>query len=79
MYHIVDEVYAFPGLNEVVYGAYRYGYCARQLQHQAVPQQFQDIVPQLQACQTQFDTQVSQPAMACVLGSFPKDAVTRTE
>ena len=72
MYHIVDEIYAFADLNEIVYATYRFDYCARQLQRQAVPEKFQNILPQLQACQTQFGMQVSKPAMVCVRAVFPK-------
>lgn len=78
LYHIVDEVYAYASLNEVVYGSYRYDYCVRQLQHQPVPAQFQDSVPRLQACQAQFGLQISQTALACVRESFPTAADLHT-
>jgi hypothetical protein len=71
MYHIVDEVYAFPDLNQIVYGTYRYEYCARELRHQPVPLHFQKIYPRLQACQQQFNMTVSKPAVDCVRAAFP--------
>jgi hypothetical protein len=71
MYHIVYEVYAFPNLNEIVYGAYRYDYCAHQLRQQPVPAQIQDIMPKLLACQTQFGMAVSKQAVDCVRAVFP--------
>ena len=79
MYHIVDEVYAFAGLNETVYATYRFDYCAHQLQRQAVPEKFQDVFPQLQACQAQFGMQVTKPAMACVRGVFTKQPIAQPE
>jgi hypothetical protein len=74
MYHIVDETYAAPGLNDIVYGIYRFEYCARQLQYQSAPLQFKTIVTQLQACQAQYGRQASQQAISCIRAAFPKQA-----
>lgn len=71
LYHIVDEVYTYPTLNQVVYPTYRFEYCTRQLQHLPVPAQFRQIAPQLLDCQTKFGTTVSTQAVDCV-----RDAMT---
>lgn len=71
MHQIVDEAYAFPALNDIVYGIYRFETCARQLQHQLVSPPFQELAPHLLACQEQYRRQVSKAAVACVRGVFP--------
>lgn len=76
MYQIVDEAYAFPDLNEIVYGIYRYEHCARQLRHQREPSTFAVIHAQLQACQARFGRKVSKQAVACVRAVFPSPANT---
>jgi hypothetical protein len=72
MYHIVDEVYVSPHLNALVYGIYRFEYCAHQLQDQTVPQHFDAIAPKLFVCQTQFAGDDSKALVACVRGVFPQ-------
>jgi hypothetical protein len=69
LYQIVDEVYAYPDLNQIVYGTYRFEYCAHQQRHQPVPS-LQDSVAQLQVCQGQFGMSVSKQAVDCVRGVF---------
>lgn len=71
MYQIVDETYAYPDLNDIVYGIYRYQYCARQLRHEAVPVTLQTVQPQLRACQKRYGRQVSKHAIDCVRAVFP--------
>ena len=75
MYQIVDEAYAFPALNDIVYGIYRFESCARQLQHRLAPPRLQQVAPQLLACQKQYGRQVSKAAVACVRGVFPKNTI----
>lgn len=75
LYHIVDEVYAYPDLNQIIYGTYRFEYCAQQLRHQPVPS-LQDSVEQLQACQLQFGMTVSKQAVDCVHAVFSKQQST---
>ena len=85
MYHIVDEVYAYPDLNQIVYGTYRFEYCAHQLRHQPVLS-LQNSIVQLQACQAQFGMTVSKQAVDCVRTVFtappavtaPPDAATKS-
>ena len=77
MYHVIDEVYAFPGLNEIVYGTYRYEYCVHQLQQQSVPRQLQDVFPHLLACQSQYGMTVSKQVVACVRAAFPNSTNTQ--
>ena len=76
MYQIVEEVYAYPTLNQVIYPTYRFEYCARQLQHLPVPAQLAQIAPQLQACQNQFGNTVSAQAVACVRKAVAEAAQT---
>lgn len=71
MYQIVDETYACPNLNDIVYGIYRYEYCARQLRHERVPVKLETVQPQLQACQARFARHVSKAAIDCVRAIFP--------
>lgn len=71
MYQFVDDTFAFPELNDSVYGIYRFEYCVRQLQHRAVPRQLQEVSRQLLACQTQLDNQTPANAVSCVRRSFP--------
>lgn len=72
LYHIVDEIYADPDLNDIVYGIYRHEYCTRQLQYQSVPLRFENVMAQLQGCQAQYGRQVSQQAIACIRAAFPQ-------
>lgn len=80
MYQIVDDIYEFRDLNDVVYGIYRYEYCAQQLRHQVMPPNLAAVHPQLQACQARFGRQVSKAAVDCVRAIFPmtpKQATTK--
>lgn len=72
MYQNVNDTYAFPELNDFVYGIYRFEYCVRQLQHRPVPQHLQEVSTQLLACQTQFAGHASSQVVACVRNTFPK-------
>lgn len=78
MYQNVDEVYAFPDLNDIVYGIYRFETCARQLQHQLVSPPLQEVASQLLACQKQYGRQVSKDAVSCVRSVFAKDSESET-
>jgi hypothetical protein len=71
MYQFVEDTYAFPDLGDGVYGIYRFEYCVRQLKHRGVPQQTQDVSPQLRACQAKYGSQVSRQAFSCVRAVFP--------
>lgn len=72
MYQIVDETYACPRLNDIVYGIYRYEICTRQLQHAPVPGSISSVYAQLQNCQSRYHRQVSSQAVACVRAVFAK-------
>lgn len=75
MHVIVQETFAFPSLNDVVYPTYRFEYCVRQMQHKPVPTNLQAVAAQLLACQAQFGSQPSKPATECILASFPSEPV----
>ena len=74
LHAIVEEVYTFPELNEVIYATYRFQYCVRQLQHRFVPHNLQPIYNELLACQQQYGNQASKESTVCVLNSFPQGA-----
>jgi hypothetical protein len=78
MYQIVEETYAYPSLNDIVYGVYRFEACARQLQLQLTPPPLQTVAPQLLACQNRFGRQVSKAAVTCVHDVFAKDSKSKT-
>jgi hypothetical protein len=75
LYQIVDEVYAYPDLNQIVYGTYRFEYCAHQLRQQPVPVLANCIAP-LRVCQTQFGVTVSRQAVDCVRAVFSLPATS---
>lgn len=50
MQEILDEVNSFPTLNPEIYSIYRMARCFRRMTNQDVPQDFKDVVPQLEAC-----------------------------
>lgn len=77
LYQIVDETYAYPDLNDVVYAMYRFEHCARQLQNQPLPEQLGKVMPQLQACQAHFGRDVSKQAVTCVRAVFPSRSNTQ--
>lgn len=70
MYQVVDEAYTFTDLNDVIYGIYRYEYCARQLRHQRVPSKFETVYPQLRTCQAHFDRHATKQTVTCVRSVF---------
>lgn len=79
MYQIVDETYAVPGLDDLVFGIYRYEVCARQLRHLPVPTDINTVHSQLLSCQTRFHRHASKKLVNCVRAIFPSTAEKTSE
>jgi len=71
MYQSIDDTYAYPALNDTVYGVYRFEFCVRQLQHKPIPKQFQEVSVQLLNCQKQSNRNAASQIVACVRNTFP--------
>jgi len=70
MHEIVEEVYKYKELNEVIYPTYRFELCSRQLTNKSYPYTITQIYPTLLACQNKFGKKASIDATNCVLSGF---------
>jgi len=67
---ILDEVYQYDKLNEVIYSTYRFELCSRQLNNKTYPYNISIIYPALLTCQQEFAAEATPEATQCIVASF---------
>ena len=70
MHQILDEVYAHPQLNAVIYPVYRFQLCTQQLQNKLLAHNIDRNLTGLLACRAQYNTTSSNESTQCVLDTF---------
>jgi len=77
MYQIVDEVYQYRWLNEVIYPTYRFELCQRQLQYKSYPITIKPVIRMLNHCQKKFASEASEQATNCIIKGLNNYAETK--
>ena len=67
MYQIVDEIYTHNDLDTIIYPAYRYELCQRQLLFKPHPLTIKPVLPMLKQCQESKDTASAEQATECIV------------
>lgn len=70
MHEILNEVFHYRQLNEVIYPTYRFELCSRQLTHKDYPYNIQKVYPDLLECQEKFGKKASSEGTHCIITSF---------
>jgi len=75
MYEISDEVYQYTDLNEMVYTTYRFELCQRELLGKSLPVSTQTVLPDLLACQQQYQDKSSVKSANCILAGIENRSI----
>ena len=73
LFSIVDEIYQFPDLNEVIYPTYRFELCAKQLTKQNYENDYAFVHHKLLMCQNKFGEKASALGTTCIRNVFHDD------
>lgn len=66
MYHILDEVYGTPEVEDFSYFVYRINLCLRRHEEMPIPSQEVDMMKEVLSCQQQFGTDEGNALVVCI-------------